>query len=221
MHQPNYLPWLGYFAKMAAADVFVLLDTVQYPRGASVANRNRIRTGSGELLLTVPVRVPAGREGKAAYVEVELADERWKAKHLRSIEQAYRRAPHYEEHSPTLAEIVEGATSFCGLTVELIRWLGPALGVTTPTPLLSELPVEPAAKNELTIALCRGLRADVYLSGTGARAYNDAGRLAEAGIALRYLEFEHPVYPQLGEGFLPNLSALDALFNCGPLLRGR
>jgi len=221
MHQPNYLPWLSYFAKMAAADVFVLLDAVQYPRGRSVANRNRIRTAQGELLLTVPVRVPKGREGKAAYTEVELADERWREKHLRSIEQAYRRAPHFEQRFAELTGVLERATSFCELNVELVRWLAAGLGVTTPTPRLSELGVGALAKNELTIALCRRLGAEVYLSGSGARSYNDAERLAAAGIELRYLEFDRPVYPQLGEGFVPNLSALDAVFCAGALLGAR
>jgi len=217
MHQPNYLPWLGYFDKLRRSDVFVLLDSVQYPRGASVANRNRIRSGAGELLLTVPVRVPKGREGKAPYTEVELADERWRAKHLRSIEQAYRRAPCFEAFFPEFAAIVEGAQTFCGLTVALVRWLARSLGIETETPLLSELGLPEAQKNDLIVALCRRFGADVYLSGRGAASYNDPADLAAAGVELRYQEFEHPVYPQQGEGFVSHLSALDYLLNCGPL----
>jgi hypothetical protein len=213
MHQPNYLPWLGYFDKLRQADVFVLLDAVQYPRGASVANRNRIRSGAGELLLTVPVRVPKGREGKVSYTDVELADERWKTKHLRSIELAYGRAPAFADTFPSLAAIVEGATSFCELNIDLIRWIAGELGIVTPMPRLSELEPAELRKTDLTIALCRRLDADTYLSGQGARKYNDDEALAEAGIALRYQEFEHPVYPQQGEGFVANLSAIDYLFN--------
>ena len=80
IHQPNYLPWIGYFDKMRTADVFVLLDAVQYPRARSVANRNAIRTAQGELLLTVPVSKPKGSEGKAGYREVTFADESWRGK---------------------------------------------------------------------------------------------------------------------------------------------
>jgi hypothetical protein len=221
MHQPNYLPWLGYFEKMHRADVFVLLDAVQYPRGRSVANRNRIRAGDGELLLTVPVHVPGGREGKASYTEVELGDERWRKKHLRSLEQAYGRAPYFSSCFPPLAAIITGSESFCELTVALVRFVARALGIGTPTPRLSELGLAPGAKNELTIALCRHFGAGVYLSGTGARSYNDEPGLAAAGIELRYLDFEHPAYRQQGTGFVPKLSAIDALFNCGPLYRGR
>ena len=67
VHQPNYLPWLGWFHKLAAADVFVYLDAVQFPRGRSFAARNRIKTPNGVAWLTVPVSVPKGRDGKATW----------------------------------------------------------------------------------------------------------------------------------------------------------
>lgn len=214
-HQPNYLPWLGYFDKMRRADVFVLLDAVQYPRGQSVANRNRIRTAQGELMLTVPVSVPKGREGKARYDEVSFADEKWKRKHLRSIEQAYAQAPYCERLFPELAALVQPARSFCDLNVELIRWHAERLRIATRLVRMSELDGVTGRKSELVAALCRLLEADVYLSGAGASAYNDPELLAANGVELRYQEFEHPVYPQVGEGFVPNLAALDAVFNCG------
>jgi hypothetical protein len=215
IHQPNYLPWIGYFDKMRTADVFVLLDDVQYPRARSVANRNTIRTAQGELLLTVPVSKPKGSEGKAGYREVAFADESWRGKHLRTIEQAYRRAPHFERHFPTLTRIISEGTSFCDLNVALIRWMAGEFGIETPTPLMSELGDGFGRSNEMIVELCRATGADVYLSGTGAGAYNDPDRLAAEGIELRYQDFHHPTYPQLGEGFLPNLSALDMLLNCG------
>jgi WbqC-like protein len=214
IHQPNYLPWLGYFDKLRSADVFVLLDAVQYPRGRSVANRNVIRNGDQELRLTVPVSLPKGQEGKAAYRDVELADDRWQLKHLRSIEQAYRRAPHFDAVFPELRELVEAATRFCDLNVALIRWQAARFGIETPTPLQSELG-RFSARNELIADLAQALDCDVYLSGAGAAAYNDAEWLAARGVELRYQRFAHPRYPQVGEGFMENLAAIDALFCCG------
>ncbi len=58
MHQPNYVPWLGYFHKLARCDMFVHLDTVQFPRGQSFGARNRIKTPNGVAWLTVPVARP-------------------------------------------------------------------------------------------------------------------------------------------------------------------
>ena len=215
VHQPNYLPWIGYFDKMRTADVFVLLDDVQYPRSRSVANRNSIRTAQGELLLTVPVSKPKGSEGKVGYREIAFADESWRSKHLRTIDQAYRRAPHFERLFPELEAIITRGSSFCDLNVELIRWMAGHFGIETPTPLMSELGGDFGHSNDMIVELCRATSAEVYLSGTGAGAYNDAARLAADGIELRYQEFRHPVYPQLGDGFLTNLSALDMLLNCG------
>jgi hypothetical protein len=214
MHQPNYLPWLGYFDKMRQVDVFVLLDTVQYPRGASVANRNVIRQGASELRLTVPVTVPKGNEGKASYRDVTFADTRWQAKHLRSLEQAYRRAPFFEPLFSELREMVESASALCDLNIELIRWHARRFGIDTSIVLQSELP-EGGSRNQLIADLATALECDVYLSGSGASAYNDPEWLAERGIELRYQQFQHPHYAQLGEGFQPNLAAVDALFCCG------
>ena len=58
-HQPHYLPWLGYLAKWAAADLFVFLDTVQYEKNGW-QNRNRIKTSEGARWLSVPVRARLG-----------------------------------------------------------------------------------------------------------------------------------------------------------------
>jgi hypothetical protein len=180
-----------------------------------VANRNTIRTAQGELLLTIPVSKPKGSEGKAGYREITFGDESWRAKHLRTIEQAYRGAPHFARLFPELERIVTEGSSFCDLNVELIRWMAAEFGIGTPAPLMSELGDEFGHGNEMIVELCRATSADVYLSGAGAAAYNDPARLAADGIELRYQEFRHPVYPQLGDGFFPNLSALDMLLNCG------
>jgi WbqC-like protein family len=215
MHQPNYLPWIGFFDKLRRCDVFVLLDEVQYPRGGSVANRNRIRTGNGTLMLTVPVSKPPGSEGKALYREVRFADLAWRQKHLRSIQQAHARAPHFDRLFAELRELIEGIDSFCDLNVALIRWMAESLGIATRIALMSELGSDFGPQNQLIIKLATATGCTEYLSGAGGAAYNDAELLAEAGVTLRYQDFQAPRYPQLGEGFLPDLSALDMLLNCG------
>jgi len=215
MHQPNYLPWLGYFDKMRTADVFVLLDTVQYPRGRSVANRNRIRTGDDATLLTVPVSVPKGRDGKAAYDEIRFADDRWREKHIRTVAQAYAKAAHHAELADGFERPLREAGDLLDLNLRLIAWHRERFGIDTPTPRLSELGDDLGQKTDLIVELCRHFDCDVYLSGTGASAYNDEERLRAAGIELRYQRFDHPEYPQTGPGFIPKLAALDALLNCG------
>ena len=198
IHQPNYIPWAGYFHKLAACDVFVLLDAVQYPRGRSFAARNRIKTPNGVAYLTVPVSVPKGQEGKATYLEVELADPRWKEKHLRTVEGSYRRAPHFDEVYALYARELEPERPFAELTIALIDAVAGYLGIETRRVRLSELLGSFGQKTDLIVDVCRALDASTYLSGTGGgRDYNDEELLRAHGIELRYDDYEPPVYPQL------------------------
>lgn len=220
IHQPNYLPWPGFFHKLAAADVFVHLDAVQFPRGQSFAARNRIKTPNGVTFLTVPVTGPKDAEGTFTYLEAELADDRWRKKHLRTVEQAYAKAPHFEEVFELYRGEVERGQTFVGLTIGLIDAFADYLGIETRRVRLSELLPEFGQKTQLIVDVCGALHADVYLSGSGGgRDYNDEELLREHGIELRYDEYAYPEHPQLWDGFESNLSVLDVLFNCGPAAR--
>ena len=220
IHQPNYVPWPGYFHKLAAADVFVYLDAVQYPRGRSFAARNRIKTPNGAAYLIVPVSVPKGSEGKASYLEVDFADEKWRKKHLATVEQSYARAPHFEEVFPLYSKGVETGETLVELNIGLIEAVASYLGIETRRVRLSELLPSFGQKTDLIVDVCRALDASAYLSGSGGgRAYTDEAVLRERGLDLRFDEFEYPRYQQLWGDFEPNLSVLDVLFNCGPASR--
>ena len=214
--QPNYIPWPGYFHKLAACDVFIYLDAVQYPRGQSFAARNRIKTPNGVVFLTIPVSVPKGHEGKASYLEVEFADERWRDKHLKTVEQSYKRAPHFDEVFELSRDSLERGRTFVDLNVGLIEAIAGYLGIETRRVLLSETLESFGEKTDLIVDVCKTLEADVYLSGAGGgREYNDERLLSEHGIEVRYDDYAYPEHPQLWDGFEPNLSVLDLLFNCG------
>ena len=220
IHQPNYIPWPGYFHKLAACDVFVYLDAVQYPRGQSFAPRNRIKTPNGVTFLTIPVSVPKGTEGKASYLEVEFADEKWQRKHLATVEQSYGRASHFDEVYPLYERGLEEGETFVDLNIGLIEAFASYLGIETRRVRLSELLPSFGQKTELIVDVCRALDADAYLSGSGGgRDYTDEALLKESGIELRYDEFESLEYPQLWGDFEPNLSVLDLLLNRGPASR--
>ena len=215
VHQPNYLPWLGYFHKLAASDTFVLLDAVQFPRGQSFAARNRIKTPNGVNFLIVPTSVPKGRKGKASYLEVAFAEPRWRDKHLKTVEMSYAKAPHYDEVFDLYRSALDGPT-LVDVNVALIDAFAKYLGIETKRVRLSELLPDFGQKTELIVEVCRALGADVYLSGSGGgQEYTEEERLAEEGIELRFDSFEPRPYPQLWGEFEPGLSALDALMNCG------
>ena len=216
VHQPNYLPWLGYFHKIASADIFVFLDSVQFPRGQSVANRNKIKTSQGWQWLTVPISIPSGRKGKATYLEVALANDTWRKKHLKTIQMNYSRAPYFQPHFDYISKILLENHSFAQTNINLIRYFLEQLEIETPLYRLSELKDISGKNNELIINLCHALGADTYLSGLGALKYNNPANYQQSHIHLEYQNFTSPQYPQQFGEFIPNLSIVDLLFNCGP-----
>ncbi len=221
IHQPHYLPWLGYLAKWAAADVFVFLDTVQYEKNGW-QNRNRIKTATGPRWLTVPVHARLGTP--IAEVTVDAAQP-WGDRHLRAIEQAYGAAPHLARHRAALAELY--ATKWdrlVPLAMASAELLARAVGVTTPAHLASTLDVPAAEPTERLIALCRAVGADTYLAGRDGARYMDPARFAAADIAVLYQDYVHPVYAQPHGDFAPNCCGLDLLLTHGDdaldILRG-
>lgn len=217
VHQPNYIPWLGYFHKLANSDVFVILDQVQYPRGRSFSSRNRIKTSNGVAYLTIPVSVPSGNEGRADYTEVTFADQKWKTKHLKSVELAYKRAPFFDEVFDFYQPALEQDDSLVELNLALIRAVMDYLSIETELVMLSSLAIDNKAKTDLIVDIGMAVDGTLYLSGTGGgREYNDEELLGRNGIDLAYSTYETAEYTQLWGDFEPDLSVLDALFNCGP-----
>jgi WbqC-like protein len=208
IHQPHYLPWLGYLAKWAAADVFVFLDTVQYEKNGW-QNRNRIKTPDGPRWLTVPVHAPLGTPIDGVTVD---AGQPWRALHRQAIGHAYAKAAHLGRHREALERFY--ATPWerlAPLAVASAEWLGRAVGITTPVRLASTLGVAARDPSERLVALCRAVGADTYLAGRDGARYMVLDPFRAAGIRVLYQDYKHPEYPQLHGEFAPFLSGLDLL----------
>jgi hypothetical protein len=218
-HQPNFLPWLGYFAKIHHADLFFLLDDVQFTQGQSKHNwttRVRILTFSEPLWLSVPVL----RKGKGKQlirdIQINRQEHRWLRKTLQTLKQSYRKTKHYEEHFSDLERILTGKHRFLvDLNAELIEWLVKTLGINTIIKRSSDLAVA-STSNQRLIDLTKAVGGCVYLSGDGADAYQLSEEFQRTGLELQKMGFKHPVYEQIhGAEFVPGLSIIDALFNIG------
>jgi hypothetical protein len=212
IHQPHYLPWLGYLAKWAAADVFVFLDTVQYEKNGW-QNRNRIKTAAGPRWLTVPVRARLG----TSIAEVTLdASQPWPARHLRAIEDGYARAPYLGSHRGALRDFYARPWErLAPLAVASAEWLARAAGIRAPARLASTLGVTETDATGRLVALCRAVGADTYLAGRDGASYMDARQFEAAGIRILYQTYTHPKYAQLHGEFAPNCSTLDLLLTHG------
>jgi len=214
IHQPNFVPWLGYFYKIAACDLFVILDDVQFSKNGFI-NRNRVKTPQGELWLTLPVE-QSGRFGQKICETLVKGKEQITPKLLRTIKMNYSKSPHLLTWYPQLEEILlNKQLNLAEINLELIRWICGILGVTTPFRRSSELSGITGESTERLVSICKSVGADTYLSGLGGNKYQEADMYAAAGIQLVTSPFAHPVYKQPWGEFMPNLSVLDALFNCG------
>jgi hypothetical protein len=212
IHQPQYLPWPAYFDKADQCDVFVHLDTVQFQR-AGFQNRNQIKTAHGPLWLTVPVH--ASRPDLIN--EVRIAPEPWAPKHVETVFRAYSRAPHLDWFRCEVADMLaQPWERLVDLNLAIARRFFACFGIRARQIRASEIDVT-GSKDDLIIAICRALGADTYLSGEGARAYQDPQKFVDAGIELKYQSYAAAEYAQChaGLGFLPNLSALDMVLNLG------
>ena len=217
--QPTYLPWLGYFDMIDQVDEFVLLDDVQVVK-RSWGVRNRIKTAQGELMLSIPTSKERPRRERL-YSNTRVNDDHpWMDKHLRSVEQAYGKAPFFEEVIRDYEQLLRGHDRRLGrLNGRIIRWIAEKIGIQTAISRASDLPEIDGRKDRRLVAICRKKGADSYLSAQGSAAYIEAERPGGAfglhGIELYYHHYDHPVYPQLYGNFLPSMCVLDLLFNCG------
>lgn len=215
IHQPNFLPWLGYFYKMWKADRFVLLDDVQYNR-RSITSRVKVKTKDGDKWLTVPV-IKKGRYHQSI-TEVELEDnDHWKNKVLGTLQTCFGKAPHFYTYFPQLEEIIrQNHTMLADLNIELITWLASRFEIDTPMERSSQLENVSGQSTERLASICNAIGADNYLSGFGGQKYQEQEIFQSRGIQLVVYDFQHPGYPQMFGDFIPGLSAVDLLFNCGP-----
>jgi hypothetical protein len=218
IHQPNYIPWLGYFFKIAHVDKLVFLDNVVYPDTGFV-NRNSIKTPSGPAWLTIPV-IRKGRRGQLIR-EVEIDNtQRWADRHLTTLRCNYARAPYFKE---TLALLephyrinVGDRRSLAEFNIGVICSIATYLGVDTQFVRAGELNVS-GQKTSLLLDICRAIGASTYLAGTGAKSYQEDAKFEENGIAPVYSPFSQQRYRQLFGEFVGNLSVVDVLMNCGYL----
>ena len=206
-HQPQFCPWLGYFDKARQADVFVLLDDVQFKKN-EWQNRNKIKTPKGPAWLTVPVIHEFGQAIREVKIN-NTAD--WQRKSLATVSQSYGRAESFSQAASFLDTLFGRRWDrLVDINLFTIEWISRRLGVGTPMKLSSELQVQGQATERL-VNLCRALGAETYLAGAGGHDYMDLGLFERAGIQVRFQEYVHPVYKQLHGEFVSHLSAIDLI----------
>ncbi len=212
-HQPVYLPWLGLFHKISLADRYCIFDIAQY-QTKDFNNRNKIKTNSGEIWLTVPVESKNHFQKKLC--DIKIINNGWNKKHFKSIYLAYKKAPHFDQYIDELDRILlqnqyEFLTDLC---YDILVFMLKALSIDIPIVKASDYNFS-GYKSDLVLDMCVQLGAEKYIFGALGKDYADEKSFCEKGIDIYFQNYKHPEYRQLHGSFLPYMSAIDLLFNEG------
>ena len=220
IHQPQYLPWLGYLDKIDKADVFVILDNVQFKKN-EWQNRNRIKTAQGCQWITVPVLYQLPEKINEVRINNKV---NWSRKHLQALITNYSKSTYFDNYKSFFADIFSHSWDrLVDINIEIIKFLISALELKTKLVTASDLKLREEPTERL-IDICKTLNGNKYLTGKDGNKYMNLELFDKEGIEVIFQDFKHPVYNQLFGDFEPYLSAIDLLFNCGDnsleILRG-
>jgi len=208
---------MGYFEMIDATEQFIVFDHVQF-EPKSWQQRNQIRGPNGVIMLSVPVQSDGTLNIAIGRKRIDYK-QGWVRKHIRSIESAYSKAPFFEKYFGGLREILASEPErLVEWTLPLIRYIADCFGMKSTIRLSSEIIAENEGqldKTDRVISLCRQAGATLLYDGATAKTILEIDRFAQNGIGIIFQHYAHPVYPQVGRGFIPNMSAIDLLFNCG------
>ncbi|MEM4244860.1 MAG: WbqC family protein [Candidatus Nanoarchaeia archaeon] len=229
-HQPNFIPYLGFFDKMQNSDIFVIRDEVLFVE-RDFHHRNRIRINGNDnnnnpqfKWLTVPVRqVEDYIKHQTIKRETKQKNRPWNVLMLHDIKVNYERSPYFKQYFPLIEGIFDNSDEkLITLNMKIINFLREAFGIKTEVIMATDLGLKPehyekSDASEDLVAICKAVKANVYLSGAGGKNYLNLEPFKREGIEVRFQDYKHPVYPQQYPGFLPYMGAIDALFCVGKI----
>lgn len=216
IHQPHFLPWLGYFNKVFNSDVFVWLHNVQF-RKNYFQNRTKIKNTdtNQELWLTIPVKASLADN----IDQVKIANARWANKAVKTIEQYYRKAPYFSHYFSIITAHFASSDLLDEINYRTFMVLLRELQYEGKVIRVDELQIDTLDPNLRLIEVCQKLGANHYIAGKGGKNYVNTQQWVDAGIRISWQSFnsDSVIYPQLGKSFVPSLSVIDCLFNIGPV----
>jgi hypothetical protein len=219
IHQPDFMPWLGFYHRLSQSDLYVVLDSVQFIR-QGWQHRDKIKTAQGAHWLTVPVKTRGLNRQLIRDVGIEEKSD-WQDLHLKTLRHGYARAPFFDQHYPPIADIYNRHHSqLMQLNLDLMFYFMGAFDIHIEVVFASHF-LSIGTKTDLLINLLKKVKATSYISGLGAKAYLQEEKFKESNIDLIWQSYTPNRYPQLHGPFVPGLSAIDFLFNCQDIaLRG-
>jgi hypothetical protein len=216
IHQPNFLPWLGFWNKIARSDIFIIMDNVQFPKtGACWTNRVKIIVNGEPKWITVPII--RRYNGFKLIKEIEIDNTvNWRLKILKTIEYNYKKCSFFEEEWETIKNLINYKTNYLSeFNINAINFLIKYLELDKCKVIRGSSLNCSGKATDLLVSMVKVVGGNCYLYGSGALAYQENYKFEQNGIKLIYQNFNHPTYPQLSKSFIMGLSFIDALFNIG------
>lgn len=216
INQPAYLPWLGYFERIAQSDIHVILDHVQFEKNSFV-NRNKVPGPNGPVWLTVPVSTK-GKFGDLAINKLQISNgQPWAKKQWRTIKMIYQKSPFFADHAEFFEDTYQREwKSLSDLCYHFTNYLLEHFDIKTKLWHSSDIGVS-SINSDMVLDLCKALSATKYISGAQGRDYLESEKFSAAGIEIEFQDYQHPGYKQVGvPQFIPLMSSIDLLFNHGP-----
>jgi hypothetical protein len=210
--QPYFLPYIGYFQLIAAADVFVIYDNIQYTKKGWI-NRNRLMLNGSGAMFSIPIKQGSD---SLTVVERQVADRFSRIDLIRQLRAAYQRAPHFASAFPVIEEIIRyDSSNLFDYVAHSVGEICGLLAITTPTVKSSSIPIDHGLKaQDKVVALCEALRAAEYVNPSGGSDLYSMEHFASHRIDLKFIRSRPIEYPQFGNPFVPSLSIVDVvMFN--------
>jgi hypothetical protein len=209
--QPYFLPYIGYFNLMRAADEFVIYDNIQFSKKGWI-NRNRILVNGGDAFITIPLKKGSD------FLDVK---DRWIAdtwptdrrKLLNRVAGAYMKAPYFEDAYPVFEKcVLHEERNLFGFILNSLQEIKRYLEIETPFVVSSTLDVDHSLRSQdRVMAICKSRRADEYINPIGGVGLYSRESFEQAGITLRFLQAGSGSYEQFGDAFVHSLSIIDVM----------
>lgn len=217
IHQPTFFSWLGFFDKILRSDIFVILDSVQFPKtGGYWVNRSKILINGSEHWITIPVK--RNYSGTRNINEMEINNSTpWKEKIVKTIDTNYRKSPYFSEAFPLITELMmKNTDDICDYNLNITFRLCDLFELDKSKMIKSSSIKYEGNATDMLVSITGFLEGTAYMCGGGASNYQEDEKFDKAGIRLIYQNFAHPVYPQLNTTeFVPGMSVIDVIMNCG------
>jgi len=218
-HQPEFFPWLGFISKARMADVYYILDTVQFMK-EHWHSRNKLRKKDGWLWISTPVL--QSKSKLLMWPEAKIDNsQNWKRKQLNSIRMCYSGCKYFPEIFSELEEIYSKDYEYLiDFSEEIIRYAFKKFDIKAPIYRTSKLISNgyniSGKKTDLILSMCKAASAKTFVFGQDGKTYIEKTKFKSSGIDYVFQKFNHPEYVQKHTGFESHMSFIDVLFNHGP-----